>query len=72
MPRGVPKSAYGLVEGDRIRLISMGDDPVPMAAGAVGTVRGFCSSPGLEQIQMDWDEGHGLNLIPGEDVWEKV
>lgn len=66
---GNPHSAFGLTVGDRIELLSMENDPYPMEAGATGFVTGFCDTPGLEQVQVDWDGGGGLNLIPGVDQW---
>lgn len=70
---GNPEEAFGLKVGDRIELIQMGtDDPYPMEPGAIGTVRGFCVTPGFDQIWMDWDNGRGLNLIPGVDTWRKL
>lgn len=58
---------WGCAVGDRIKLLHMGDDPCPMEAGATGTVIGFCDSPGLQQLVVAWDNGRGLNLVPGVD-----
>jgi hypothetical protein len=65
-------SAFGLTVGNRIVLKHMGSDPAPMEPGATGTVTGFCTVKGLEQIQMDWDGGRGLNLIPSVDGWQRI
>jgi hypothetical protein len=68
---GNPSEAFGLKVGDRIELVSMGEDPCPMDPGATGTVTGFCDSTGLEQVQVKWDPqvGRSLNLIPCQDTW---
>lgn len=72
MSAGNPDAAFGLVKGDRIRLVSMGDDPDAMKPGETGTVTGFCATPGLEQVWVQWDSPRNLNLIPGADRWEKI
>lgn len=50
-------------EGTRIKLISM-SDPYPIPEGTIGTVRYVDD---MCQIQMRWDNGNSLALIPNED-----
>ncbi len=47
-------------------------DPDAMASGSQGTVISICDTRGLEQIVVDWDNGRGLNLIPGVDRWKRL
>lgn len=62
--------------GDRIRLLSMTDDPDPIPAGATGTVRGVTSHGALEnawhQIDVRWDNGRTLLLVVPPDVFEII
>lgn len=53
-------------KGKRITLIRMGDDPNPIKAGEQGTIRG---EDGMGHIQVDWDNGRTLALIPGVDMY---
>ena len=55
--------------GTRIKLISMGDDPRPIPPGTKGTVT-YVDDMG--QIGVNWDNGSGLSLVPGEDSFSKV
>lgn len=53
-------------EGDRIRLVSMHDDPDPVPAGTEGTVQ-FCTDcslfrPPFTQVGVAWDNGRSLML----------
>jgi hypothetical protein len=57
--------------GDRIRLVSMSDDPDPVPAGSEGIVTGIVGGT-YPQVQVDWDSGRGLALIPGVDVWDVI
>lgn len=66
---GNPTEAFGCRVGDRIELTCMGDDPYPIGPGAQGTITGFCAYPGCEQVWVRWDNGRGLHLIPGDDIW---
>jgi len=50
--------------GTRVELISMNDPQAP-PAGTKGTVRGVDD---IGSILISWDNGSGLNAIPGEDV----
>ena len=57
-------------EGMRIELIRM-DDPYnkKLVPGSKGTVR-FVDAAGT--LQMDWDCGSSLGLIPGEDSFRVI
>ena len=57
-------------EGTRIELIRM-DDPYnkKLGPGSKGTVR-FVDAAGT--LQMDWDCGSSLGLIPGEDDFRVI
>lgn len=58
-----------LKAGDRIRLISMTDDPDPIPAGTTGTVVGVYPHSDWTQVDVDWDEGRSLMLsIPPDQV----
>jgi hypothetical protein len=55
------------LKGKRITLIKMGDDPNPIAPGSQGKIM---YQDDLKQIHVNWDNGRGLALIPGEDIYE--
>ena len=55
--------------GTRLELISMGKDPDPVPPGTRGTVERVNS---LGDIEMSWDNGRTLSLIPGEDSFRKL
>ena len=55
------------LKGRRITLIRMGDDPNPIKVGEEGTIRGV---DGIGQIHVDWDNGRGLALVPGVDMYQ--
>lgn len=55
------------LKGKRITLIRMGEDPNPIKAGEQGTIRG---EDGMGHIHVDWDNGRGLALIPGVDMYK--
>lgn len=58
-----------LKTGDRVRLISMTDDPDPIAAGELGTVVGVYPQSDWTQVDVDWDNGRSLMLsIPPDRV----
>jgi hypothetical protein len=57
------------LKGKRIMLIRMGDDPNPIKAGEMGTIQGV---DGIGQIHVNWDNGRGLALIPGTDVYQII
>ena len=57
--------------GDRIRLLAMPDDPDPIPAGSTGTV--ISSTTGtIAQLEVEWDSGRTLALIPGVDQYEII
>jgi hypothetical protein len=58
--------------GERIRLISMPEDPDPIPAGSLGTVRAIHPHHGWTQIEVDWDNGRRLMLSLPDDVVEIV
>ena len=55
--------------GTRLELISMGKDIDPVPPGTRGTVERVNS---LGDIEVDWDNGRSLSLIPGEDSFRKL
>ena len=58
--------------GNRIKLISMSDDPDPIPAGSEGVVVEVTEGP-LGQIEVRWDNSsRSLALIPGVDMYEIV
>ncbi len=54
------------LDGKRIKMISM-DDPDPIEPGEMGTV---IKLDGAGQIQVKWDNGRTLSVIPEEDRFE--
>ena len=58
--------------GERIRLISMPEDPDPIPAGSLGTVRAIHPHHGWTQVEVDWDNGRRLMLSLPDDVVEIV
>ncbi|QDT10702.1 DUF4314 domain-containing protein [Planctomycetes bacterium K23_9] len=58
-----------LKAGDRVRLLSMTDDPDPISAGTTGTVAGVYPLSDWTQVDVDWDNGRSLMLsIPPDQV----
>jgi len=55
--------------GTRLELTLMGDDPQPIPPGSRGTVESVNS---FGDIEMQWDNGRTLSLIPGEDSFRKL
>ena len=55
--------------GTRIELNSMGSDPDPVPPGTRGTVYNV---NGFGDIEMNWDNGRTLSIIPGEDSFRKL
>ena len=55
--------------GTRIRLESEMNDPQPIPKGMTGTVQGIDDAG---QLLMEWDNGRGLSLVPGEDDFTVV
>ena len=59
-----------LKAGDRVRLLSMTDDPDPIPAGTIGTVVGVYPQSDWTQVDVDWDNGRSLMLSIPPDVVE--
>ncbi|MBB3204973.1 hypothetical protein FHS27_000740 [Rhodopirellula rubra] len=58
--------------GDRVRLISMTDDPDPIPAGTIGTVAGVYPHSDWTQVDVDWDGGRSLMLSIPPDVVKRL
>ena len=56
-----------LKQGDRIRLVSMTQDPAPIPVGSLGTVRAVHNHRDWIQVEVDWDNGRKLMLSLPED-----
>lgn len=67
-----PRIAFGVSIGDRLELVSMGEDPRPLEPGTVGVVVHICDIEGFEQIGVAWENGRTLALLPGVDRWKRV
>lgn len=50
--------------GDRVRMIGVMDDPDPMPVGAEGTVREVLGAGTFVQIDVAWENGRSLYLLP--------
>ena len=61
-----------LKAGDRVRLISMTDDPDPSPAGTTGTVVGVYPHRDWTQVDVDWAGGRSLMLSIPPDVVERL
>ncbi|EMI43802.1 DUF4314 domain-containing protein [Rhodopirellula sp. SWK7] len=61
-----------LKSGDRIRLISMTDDPDPIPVSTTGTVAGVYPQNGWTQVDVDWDSGRSLMLTMPPDLVERI
>ncbi|WP_442508707.1 DUF4314 domain-containing protein [Novipirellula sp. SH528] len=61
-----------LKSGDRIRLISMTDDPAPIPAGITGTVAGVYPQSGWTQVDVEWDNGRSLMPSIPPDMVERT
>ena len=63
-----------LRQGDRIRLLSMTDDPDPIQVGQLGTVVSVSRHGGGNdawyQIDVSWDSGRTLMLVCLPDKFE--
>ena len=57
--------------GDRIRLLAMPNDPDPIPPGSTGTVVS-ATTGAFAQIEVDWDNGRTLALIPGVDQYDII
>jgi hypothetical protein len=58
--------------GDRIRLVSMTDDPDPIPTDALGTIAGVYPQRGWTQVDVNWDSGRSLMLTIPPDRIELV
>ena len=67
--RKVAMTRLNYPPGTRLELISMGKDPDPVPPGTRGTVERVNS---YGDIEMSWDNGRTLSLIPGEDSFRKL
>jgi hypothetical protein len=54
------------LNGKRIKMINMKEDPHPIEPGTLGTIRN--ADPMC--ISVDWDNGRGLGVIPEVDEFE--
>ena len=54
------------LNGKRVRLILMVDDPLPIEPGTEGTIRGVDSTGTL---LVKWDNGRTLGIIPEVDKY---
>jgi len=57
--------------GNRVRLVFMPSDPDPIQPGALGTVVAVVGGD-YPQIQVEWDSGRSLALLPGVDDFEVI
>jgi len=57
------------LKGKRIKLIKMDDPYSTLKPGALGTCTGVDDAG---HVQMKWDEGSSLSLIPDADKWEVI
>lgn len=55
-------------KGDRVELVSTTDAHTNLRPGDTGTVD-YVDSAGT--VEVSWDTGSRLGLIPGEDVWRE-
>lgn len=56
-----------VVAGDIVELVSMHDDPDPIAPGTKGTVVGKSSSSLGNQVWVRWWDGRSLNLMEADE-----
>ena len=59
-------------KGTRIKLIRMPDDPQPIPAGTIGTVKACSDFGDWAQLQVQWDNGRHLMLCVPPDQFEIV
>ena len=72
MERNDTTSIAGLTVGDRIRLVSMTDDPDPIPAGTMGLVTAIHMHSGWTQLEVSWENGRTLMLVSPPDMFEIV
>lgn len=56
-----------LQPGDRVRLLSLPEDPHPVPVGSLGTVRAAWRHGDWMQVDVAWDNGRELMLCLPED-----
>jgi len=56
-----------LKQGDRIRLVSMPQDPDPIPVGSLGTVITVYDHREWMQVDVDWDNGRTIMLTMPDD-----
>ena len=61
-----------LKTGDRIRLISMPNDPDPIPIGSLGVVLRVKDHGDWQQVEVAWDNGRELMLTLPEDCVERI
>lgn len=61
-----------LKAGDRVRMVSMTDDPDPIPAGTTGTVAGVYPHGDWTQVDVRWTSGRSLMLSIPPDVVERL
>lgn len=61
-----------LKPGDRIRLISMPNDPDPIPFGSLGVVLRVIDHGDWQQVEVAWDNGRELMLTIPEDCVERI
>jgi len=52
--------------GDRVEVVGLMNDPDPIPVGVCGTVRALLGSGALAQIDVEWEDGRSLYLLPGD------
>lgn len=60
------------LEGKRIRLIDMPDDPDPIESGTTGTILWANEFAGAVNIVVDWDSSRTLGLVVPPDTYEII
>lgn len=62
--------------GDKIEMVSMGNDPRPIPAGTKGTVTGISEleigGQVFQQVSVDWESGRTLMVLLPEDRIRKI
>ena len=60
--------------GDRIKLITMKNDPNPIPPNSTGTVTGINTVYlfGEDHLNVEWDNGRTLSLLVGTDEFEVI
>lgn len=65
--RRVRTARNALLIGRRVRLVSCTDEWTKIAPGTLGTIN-LVDDAGT--VFVTWDDGSGLGMVPGHDVWE--